>query len=384
MKMNQQTSVGRTYYKYMQGKICEDERLVFAVMLHRYYNCHDDMIGWHDMTDYFEEEELSDLRLYYSGDDLDLQREKIIEYTGRNGMLTKDFFKIRDEIKEEAFADIGGMRKTAARVSASRKIEAGAIIPKELYYNPAEQRQVDQIRELMSGERFNGIRSKMKEKGLRTGFSCIFYGGPGTGKTETVYQIARASGRDLFVIDVSQIKSCWVGESEKNIKEVFDRYRECVAKGGTIPILLFNEADAIFSRRFENPDHSADQMCNSIQNIILQEMEDLDGILIATTNLTNNLDKAFERRFLYKIRFNKPSVEARSHIWKTMIPELSEDESLRLATDFDFSGGQIENIARKKTVKGLLSGEEPTYADIREYCGEETFDEELSKRRIGF
>ena len=224
----------------------------------------------------------------------------------------------------------------------------------------------------------------MKEKGLRTGFSCIFYGGPGTGKTETVYQIARASGRELFVIDVSQVKSKWVGDSEKNIKDVFVRYRECVAGGGVIPILLFNEADAIFSRRFENPDHSVDQMCNSIQNIILQEMEDLDGILIATTNLTNNLDKAFERRFLYKVRFDKPSVEARSRIWKTMIPELSDDESLRLAADFDFSGGQIENIARKKTVKGLLSGKEPTYADIREYCGEETFDGELSKRRIGF
>ena len=74
-----------------------------------------------------------------------------------------------------------------------------------------------------------------------TGFSCLFYGGPGTGKTETVYQLARQSGRDLFVVDVAQIKSCWVGESEKNIKRVFSRYRECVKNGGTIPILLFNQ-----------------------------------------------------------------------------------------------------------------------------------------------
>ena len=79
----------------------------------------------------------------------------------------------------------------------------------------------------MSETRLNEIRTKMKEKRLRTGFTCLFYGGPGTGKTETVYQIARESGRDLFIVDVSKIKSCWVGESEKNMKEVllFPKWR---------------------------------------------------------------------------------------------------------------------------------------------------------------
>ena len=125
-------------------------------------------------------------------------------------------------------------------------------------------------------------------------------------------------------------------------------------------------------------------MENSIQNIILQEMEDLDGILMATTNLTCNLDKAFERRFLYKIRFEKPSVEAKSRIWKMMIPELSEAESIQLATDFDFSGGQIENVSRKKTVKALISGDEPSFAEIREYCTEENIGEGQPRRRIGF
>jgi len=245
-------------------------------------------------------------------------------------------------------------------------------------------RQVEQLQELLSEERFSDIRTKMKDLGLRTGFSCLFYGGPGTGKTETVYQIARKSGRDLFVVDVSQVKSCWVGESEKNIKQVFSRYRECVKGGGAVPILLFNEADAVFGIRQEGAGSAVDKMENSIQNIILQEMEDLDGILIATTNLTCNLDKAFERRFLYKIRFEKPSVEAKSRIWKTMIPELGEAEALQLASDFDFSGGQIENIARKKTVKSLISGETPTYTQIREYCQEETIGDSPVRRKIGF
>ena len=276
------------------------------------------------------------------------------------------------------------MKTSVPRVSASRKLSAGSIKAKELFYNPAEGRQVGQLRELMSEERFSDIRAKMKDQNLRTGFSCLFYGAPGTGKTETVYQIARESGRDLFIVDVSQIKSCWVGESEKNIKQVFTRYRECVASGGTIPILLFNEADAIFGIRSEGAGSAVDKMENSIQNIILQEMEDLDGILIATTNLTCNLDKAFERRFLYKIRFENPSVEAKSRIWKTMIPELGEAEALQLASDFDFSGGQIENIARKKTVKSLISGETPTYTQIREYCQEETIGDSPVRRKIGF
>ena len=176
----------------------------------------------------------------------------------------------------------------------------------------------------------------------------------------------------------------WVGESEKNIKEVFDRYRQCVAAGGMIPILLFNEADAIFGIRKVGADWSVDKMENSIQIIILQEMEDLDGILIATTNLTCNLDKAFERRFLYKVRFDKPSVEARGKIWQAMMPELSYSEALSLAEGYDFSGGQIENIVRKKTVQALISGTEPSFEDILGFCREEGIGDQRVQRRIGF
>ena len=384
MYENPDTSIGKTYIKYLKGKVCDDERLFFAVILYRYYYEDDDIIGWHNMTDYFEEYELDLLKGDYRVERMDLQRRGIIEYAGIDGMITKDYFKIRDGIKDEALADVGGMKTSAPRVSASRKLSAGSIKAKELFYNPAEGRQVGQLRELMSEERFSDIRAKMKDQNLRTGFSCLFYGAPGTGKTETVYQIARESGRDLFIVDVSQIKSCWVGESEKNIKQVFTRYRECVASGGTIPILLFNEADAIFGIRSEGAGSAVDKMENSIQNIILQEMEDLDGILIATTNLTTNLDKAFERRFLYKVRFDKPGLEARARIWHLMIPELSADEASLLARDYGFSGGQIENVARKKTVKSLISGEKASFEDIVAYCREENIDDSSSRRRIGF
>ena len=384
MRENPDTSIGRVYRERIQKDIYKNERIVFAVLLYRYYYLDDDIIGWHNLDDYFEDFEFDDLKGDYMAEQMDLQRRGIIEHTGVDGILSKDYFKIKDEIKEEALADVGGLKVKAPKVSASRRIEAGAITEKELFYNAVEERQVSQLRELMSEQRFADIRSKMQEQKLRTGFTCLFYGSPGTGKTETAYQIARASGRDLFVIDVSQIKSCWVGESEKNIKQVFNKYRECAAGGGTIPILLFNEADAIFGIRSEGAGSAVDKMENSIQNIILQEMEDLDGILIATTNLTTNLDKAFERRFLYKVRFDKPSTEARSHIWRTMLPELSEQEAALLAAEFDFSGGQIENISRKKTVKALISGQQPTFDEIREYCQEENIEDTRERRKIGF
>ena len=379
---NPDTSVSKSCRKRLEN-VCGDERLVFYALLYRYYYEDDDMVGWNDLDDYFTDDELDNLKGNCAVERLDLQTEGLIEFAGQDGMLTKDFFRIKDEIKEEVLADVGGLKRKQVKVSASQKILASTLTPKEMFYNPAEGRQVEMLHELMSEERFSGIRSLMKAKNYKTGFTCLFYGSPGTGKTETVYQIARRCGRDLFSVDVSQIKSCWVGESEKNIKDVFKKYRESVKTSAKVPILLFNEADAVFGIRSEGAGSAVDKMENSIQNIILQEMEDFDGILIATTNLTCNLDKAFERRFLYKIRFEKPSVEAKAHIWSSLMPELSESEALQLANDYDFSGGQIENISRKKTVKALISGTEPTFAEIREYCDEETIDNH-AVRKIGF
>lgn len=224
----------------------------------------------------------------------------------------------------------------------------------------------------------------MKESGFRCGFACLFYGEPGTGKTETVLQLARQTGRDILQVNVSQIKSMWVGESEKNIKQLFDNYRAKVKDSKIAPILLFNEADAIINKRQEGAERAVDKMENSIQNIILQEMETLDGILIATTNLAQNMDKAFERRFLYKIKFEKPTIEARMNMWHEMIPTLNDEDSRALASNYDFSGGQIENIARHYTIGKILHGESANVVEVlSEYCDSERL-ETKEKRRIGF
>jgi len=236
----------------------------------------------------------------------------------------------------------------------------------------------------MDEARYQEITSRMKSAGFRCGFTCLFYGAPGTGKTETVLQLARQTGRDIMQVDVSRIKSCWVGESEKNIKSLFETYNEKVKKSNKTPILLFNEADAIINKRQEGAERAVDKMENSIQNIILQEMEKLDGILIATTNLAQNMDKAFERRFLYKVKFEKPTLEARMHIWHEMIPTLSESDTKTLAERYDFSGGQIENIARHNAINGILYGDKgSTIEALMNYCDNERL-ETKQIRKIGF
>lgn len=383
MELNPDNSVSRSARK-IQEEIPETESVVLYGLIYRYHFEDDDMVGWHDMRLYLDEDELDDLKCRYKRERLALQRNGIIEYAGRNGLIEKDYFRLKTEVKEDIFADTGGLRVEEQKISASRKLSASDVVPKELFYNETEGRQVAQLKELLREDSFREIRERMKGKGLRTGFTCLFYGRPGTGKTETVYQVARESGRDLYIVDVSKVKSCWVGESEKNIKDVFDKYRRTVNAGGHIPILLFNEADAIFGIRQEGAERAVDKMENSIQNIILQEMEDMDGILIATTNLTTNLDKAFERRFLYKIMFNKPSAEVTGRIWRAMMPELSDADAQYLARKFEFSGGQIENIVRKKTIQSILSGEEPAIEELLRYCCEEERGSGTRRARIGF
>ena len=185
-------------------------------------------------------------------------------------------------------------------------------------------------------------------------------------------------------MNISQIKSCWVGESEKNIERLFDNYRELVKKSEVTPILLFNEADAIINKRMEGAQSSVNKMENSMQNIILQEMENLDGILIATTNLAGNMDKAFERRFLYKIKFEKPTLEARISIWHTMMPALEENVTRTLASKYDFSGGQIENVARHYAINNILHGQTDNVIDtLTAYCDKERIEKETNKK-IGF
>ena len=313
-----------------------------------------------------------------------LQRAEVIESVKNGGFFNIETYRITDTAKMELFPDLDievSEKKKAVRRDVVRHED---IVPKQLFFDKSVDEQISDLSQLLDNGHYHDICNRLKENGYRCGFTCLFYGGPGTGKTESVLQLARQTGRDIMQVHISQIKSMWVGESEKNIKKVFDIYRAMVEKQEVTPILFFNEADAIIGKRFENVGQSVDQMYNSIQNIILQEMETLNGILIATTNLVKNFDKAFERRFLYKVRFNKPTVEAREHIWRTMLPKLSASDIRALAEKYDFSGGQIENIARHYTIDTILHSDQAASLDnlIRHCDGERI--EKSEKKAIGF
>ena len=264
--------------------------------------------------------------------------------------------------------------------------EANKIDRKELFYNDMENREISDLQSLLLDSNMKNVLRRLKQRRLRGGFTCLFYGAPGTGKTETVYQLARKSGRDIFVVDVSQLRSKWVGESEQNVKGIFDEYRTICETHKKKPILLLNEADAIICKRMEGAERSVDKIENTIQNIILQEMESLDGILIATTNLSKNMDRAFERRFLYKVEFHKPETKVRAKIWHSMLPELSENESIILAESFyEFAGGQIENITRKALVAEALRGTRLSMNDVVDLCQHEMLDNaDANRKTIGF
>lgn len=189
-------------------------------------------------------------------------------------------------------------------------------------------------------------------------------------------------------MDISETKTKWFGESERLTKRIFTSYRreceEARQAGRKTPILFINEADAIISKRRDIGDNSCGQTENALQNIFLEEIENLEGILIATTNLAINMDGAFDRRFLFKVKFEKPEANARAKIWQSKLAFLSEDDAYSLASRFDFSGGQIDNIARKIEIDEVITGVVPSFESIVSMCDHEILENQNSGRRVGF
>ena len=307
----------------------------------------------------------------------------LIEFKCEDGMVNNEEYRLTDDAKRNLLSAYTPVKKHYRGEVTNRYVKkCSAIKEKPLFYNASERQQIQSLTSLLSQENLPSIQQRLEKEGLPKGFACLFYGDPGTGKTETVRQIARMTGRNLMQVDIAGLRDKYVGESEKNIKEIFTRYRSLCKNSEVMPILFFNEADAIINKRNENVEQSVDKMDNAMQNIILQEIEDLDGILIATTNLTSNLDRAFERRFLYKVEFHKPEVEVKAQIWHAMLKDIGIEDARYLASRFDFSGGQIENIARKRTVDYILTGKYATLAEIESYCQSEQLANRKGCKRV--
>ena len=360
----------------------EDE-LLLILFSHLFVNNSDDNIGYHDLDFLFDKRRWNRIKSSLNAGEHILLSAKMIEYNNDDGFVNRESFRMTMEAKRTLFEELN-LSSLNTNQKKAGLLKADDITIKKLYYDEEVRKQVSELTQLLNDDHYQEIRNRLKESGFRCGFTCLFYGMPGTGKTETVLQLAKETGRDIMQVNISEIKSMWVGESEKNIKALFDNYRNKVRESKLTPILLFNEADAIIGKRQEGAERAVEKMENSIQNIILQEMETLDGILIATTNLAQNMDKAFERRFLYKIRFTKPTIEARMSIWREMIPTLSEADIHALAVKYDFSGGQIENIARHYAIDNILHGSSSNVLEtLSIHCDNERL-EKKEQRKIGF
>lgn len=194
--------------------------------------------------------------------------------------------------------------------------------------------------------------------------TILFYGPPGTGKTHAALAIAGALKKQIVTVNCSKVLGKYVGESEKNTRKIFDEYRRVCDGVKNHPILLLNEADQFFQRRLE-AQRSTDRMYNQMQNILLEEMEKFGGMLIATTNLMDDFDPAFSRRFHYKVRFERPGKDEREMLWRLHLPQtlpLSEDVDLKsIAEAFDLSGGQIALVVKNAAVRAAIRDEGNRY-----------------------
>ena len=232
-------------------------------------------------------------------------------------------------------------------------ILAKDIAEKQLYFSEESQEEVDNLRKVLSEAGFRRAEDILERKKRNPAIQSLFWGPPGTGKTEVIKQIARETGRDIILFDAAKLTASAWGASEKNYRALFNGYNYLAAVCTRTPILVLNECDQFLAKRLGSIERAIDRSENTLSNILLQSFEDMSGILLATTNLATNLDEAFDRRFLFKTQLAKPDAKARQCIWKSLIPELSEEEAEQLADSFEMTGGQISNVVAKRDLAEL-------------------------------
>ncbi|MCT7482682.1 ATP-binding protein [Aliarcobacter cryaerophilus] len=316
-------------------------------------------------------------------EELDIFKDKLVQLEERSGLFDSStdiqltpkaialLLQSKDKNKKQEF-----------KAQFTKHIKFNSL-KKEIFLDERVARDINQLKDVCSSKNFNKIVKDLKKANLPSGIVSIFYGFAGTGKTASVYEIAKLTRSDVLQVDISSIQSKWVGESEKNTKAIFDEYYKACEILKSKPILLFNEADAIISKRLDVND-AVSQMNNTMQNILLEELENFDGIFMATTNLIDNMDDAFSRRFLNKIKFDRPTAKTREHIWKSKLPEL-EYKIYEKLSKYDLSGGQIENVTRKYLINKILNQKGFDFDEILEYIKEEiSFKNDDNSLKVGF
>lgn len=225
--------------------------------------------------------------------------------------------------------------------------------------------------------------------GSPTGSTVLLYGPPGTGKTLTAQYLASEMKLPLLKIDAAKVLSCWVGESEQNVRRIFDDYTMVQNELGKSPLLLLNEADQLLGARGAG-EHAVDKMHNNMQNLFLEGLERFSGILVATTNRRELLDEAFSRRFTYKLELPQPDKELRLSLWKSHLPikQLADDVDIAQLADLGLSGGEIRLVVERAVRLAAFRGSTKlTHATLLTIAQEELacrMKQHGIKNRIGF
>jgi SpoVK/Ycf46/Vps4 family AAA+-type ATPase len=295
--------------------------------------------------------------------------ENIIDYEeilNMFGGISRSFY-LQDEILQKIIHP--NKKKKVTKLKLDKLVEEQEIFEylkstttlDDVVLHPKTRAVLDTVVKQVDKDVFKKLKEwgiKDKRKGIDA--RIIFYGSPGTGKTMTAMSLAKTLKRPILSFDCSKILSMYVGESEKNVRKIFDDFKLISKKAKVNPILLLNEADQFLSSRTEGAGSSADKMHNQMQNIFLEQIEKFEGILIATTNLLDNIDKAFSRRFNYKIEFKKPDMSQRKRLWHFMLLEKADYEEgfdVNILAKHELTGGQIDLIIRNTAYKVAVRDE---------------------------
>lgn len=284
----------------------------------------------------------------------------------------------------ELFKGKSGIVNLSAITEFGRVLRPGEIEDKELFFAKGDERNMSRLSVVAREEEYGRIIRAFREKGLRSNIAVLMYGAPGTGKTELARQVARLSGRTLVVADAAKLNGIYIGESSINYRNFFQVYRYICAVESLAPILFLDEADGILGTRQTDVSNGKDKDANCAQNILLDEMNTLPGILIATTNLKDNLDPAAFRRFNLHLQFHLPDEAARTRIWRSKLPELTEDDAVALARRFTISGGVMDNVASMVVMDEILEDRRMGLDDIISYCENQVQTTASQRNRIGF